>query len=65
MDPLSIATSVAGLIAEGGKLAAILTQIGRLSDSPSLCKAVLTEVCDTVVALRQVQSFLNGQLHVP
>jgi hypothetical protein len=65
MDPLSIATSVAGLIAAGGKLAAILTQISRLSDAPPLCKAALTEVCDTAVALRQVQNFLNGQLHIP
>lgn len=65
MDPLSIAASVAGLIAAGGKLAAILTQICRLSDAPPLCKAVLTEVCDTAMALRQVQNFLNGQLYVP
>jgi hypothetical protein len=65
MDPLSIAASVAGLIAAGGKLTAILTQISRLSDAPPLCKAVLTEVCDTAAALRQVQNFLDGQLHVP
>jgi hypothetical protein len=65
MDPLSIATSVAGLIGAGAKLAAILTQISRLSDAPPLCKAVLTEVCDTAVALRQVQNFLDGQLHIP
>jgi hypothetical protein len=65
MDPLSIATSVAGLIGAGAKLAAILTPISRLSDAPPLCKAVLTEVCDTAVALRQVQNFLDGQLHIP
>ena len=65
MDPLSIATSVAGLLGAGGKLAAILTLISRLSDAPPLCKAVLTEVCDTAAALRQVQNFLNDQLHVP
>jgi hypothetical protein len=65
MDPLSIATSVAGLIAAGGKLAAILTQISRLSDAPPLCRAVLTEVCDTAAALRQVQNFLDGQLRIP
>ena len=65
MDPLSIAASVAGLIGAGAKLAAILSQISRLSDAPPLCKAVLSEVCDTAVALRQVQNFLDGQLHIP
>ncbi|KUJ09483.1 uncharacterized protein LY89DRAFT_724461 [Mollisia scopiformis] len=65
MDPLSIATSVASLIAAGSKLTAILTQISRLSDAPPLCKAILTEVCDTAAALRQIQNFLNGQLYVP
>ena len=65
MDPLSVASSVAGLLGAGGKLAAILTLISRLSDAPPLCKAVLTEVCDTAAALRQVQNFLNNQLHVP
>ncbi|KAH6666024.1 hypothetical protein B0J14DRAFT_660160 [Halenospora varia] len=65
MDPLSIAASVAGLLAAGSKLVAILSLISRFSDVPPLCKAVLTEVCDTTTALRQIQNFLNGQLHVP
>jgi hypothetical protein len=62
MDPLSIAASVAGLLTVGGKLAAMLTQISRLSDAPSLCKAVLIEVCETTAALRQLQTLVDGRL---
>jgi len=59
MDPLSVAASVTGLLAAGGKLIAILTHISRLSDTPSLCKSALTEVCDTTAALRQIQDLIS------
>lgn len=65
MDPLSIAASVAGLLGLGIKLTALLGQISRLSNAPPLCKAVLVEVAAVGSVLRQIQAFLNDQLHAP
>ena len=65
MDPLSIAASIAGLLAAGGKLAAVLAQISRLSDAPLLCRAALTEICDISASLRQMQRFVQDQASVP
>ncbi|KAK3936615.1 hypothetical protein QBC46DRAFT_394652 [Diplogelasinospora grovesii] len=65
MDPLSIAASVAGLLAAGGKLVAVFTLISRLSDAPPLCRAALTELCDISSALRQIQKFLQDQASIP
>jgi hypothetical protein len=65
MDPLSIAASIVGLLAAGGKLTAVLTQISRLSDGPPLCRSALSEICDVSAALRQMQRFLNDQASIP
>src|SRR5437667_9509040 len=65
MDPLSIAASVVGLLAVGGKLTLILSNVTRLADAPPLCKAALVEVCELSAVLRQIRNFLNGRLAVP
>ncbi|KAK0617564.1 hypothetical protein B0T14DRAFT_272883 [Immersiella caudata] len=62
MDPLSIAASVAGLLAAGGKFMALLAQISRLSDAPPLCAAVITELTATASVLRQTQILLDDRL---
>ncbi|ERF70141.1 hypothetical protein EPUS_00328 [Endocarpon pusillum Z07020] len=65
MDPLSISASIAGLLCAGAKIIEVLTQISQLTGAPPLCKAALTEVCDTAATLRLMQNFINSDLSVP
>ncbi|KAI1278225.1 hypothetical protein F5Y07DRAFT_361115 [Xylaria sp. FL0933] len=59
MDPLSVAASVVGLLAAGGKVTSLLfTVITKCKDSPSLARSILFEVADISAALGQLQDFL-------
>ncbi|KAK1760359.1 hypothetical protein QBC47DRAFT_427482 [Echria macrotheca] len=62
MDPLSVAASITGLLAVGGKLTALLAQIGRLADAPALCRTALTELSETKSVLRQISALVDGGL---
>jgi hypothetical protein len=65
MGPLSIAASATGMLWAGVKIAAILSHIDRLSDSPPLCRSALDELCDIMTTLRQMQSLFTGEISVP
>ncbi|KAI0430749.1 hypothetical protein F5Y09DRAFT_306787 [Xylaria sp. FL1042] len=59
MDPLSVAASVVGLLAAGGKVTSLLfTVITKCKDSPNLARSILFEVADVSAVLGQLQDFL-------
>ncbi|KAI0421682.1 hypothetical protein F5X98DRAFT_329061 [Xylaria grammica] len=60
MDPLSVAASVVGLIAAGGKVAALLCKVvDKYKDSEALAESILLEVEGVSTALGHLQSFLR------
>ncbi|KAI0203820.1 hypothetical protein F4808DRAFT_389581 [Astrocystis sublimbata] len=59
MDPLSVAASVAGLLAAGGKVTALLfAALGKWENPPTLARTIMLEVTDISAALGQLQGFL-------
>ncbi|KAI1366498.1 hypothetical protein F5Y08DRAFT_133729 [Xylaria arbuscula] len=63
MDPLSVAASVVGLLAAGGKMTSLLfTVITKWRDSPALARSILFEVADISAALGQLQEYLSNRL---
>ncbi len=62
MDPLSVAASVVGLLAAGGKVTTLLfTVITKCKDSPTLARSILFEVADISAALGHLQDFLGDR----
>lgn len=60
MDPLSVAASIVGLLAAGGKVTSLLhTAITKWEDSPALARSITTEVADISAALHQLQNFIS------
>ncbi|RWA04280.1 hypothetical protein EKO27_g10824 [Xylaria grammica] len=60
MDRLSVAASVVGLIAAGGKVAALLCKVvGKYKDSEALAQSILLEVKGVSTALGRLQSFFR------
>lgn len=60
MDPLSVAASVVGLLAAGGKLTSMLSAVvTKCQDSPSAARIIVSEVADISAALGQLQDFLS------
>ncbi|KAI0505200.1 hypothetical protein F5B22DRAFT_533052 [Xylaria bambusicola] len=63
MDPLSVAASIVGLLAAGGKVTSLLfTVISKCQDSPALARGILFEVADISAALGQLQDYLSNRL---
>ncbi|KPM44874.1 hypothetical protein AK830_g1594 [Neonectria ditissima] len=62
MDPLSVAASVVGLLAAGGKVTALLFAIiTSCKDSPDLARSIMWEVADISAALGHLQDFVGGR----
>ncbi|GAP88185.1 putative CAMK CAMKL KIN4 protein kinase [Rosellinia necatrix] len=65
MDPLSIAASVTGLLAFGGKVVSNLLSIAdRAGDAPNLARSLLQEVSDISAILDQLDGFIQGRVTV-
>ncbi|GAW24008.1 hypothetical protein ANO14919_135870 [Xylariales sp. No.14919] len=61
MDPLSVAASVVGLIAAGGKVAVLLYKVvDKYKDSEALAQSILQEVEGVSTTLGHLQPFLRG-----
>lgn len=68
MDPLtaiSVASSVVGLLALGGKIISLLSKITSVNNAPDLARDVKAEMTDISAALRHIQEFLSGEMVVP
>lgn len=62
MDPLSVAASIVGLLAAGGKATNLLfTVISKCKDSPKVAQSLLWEVADLSAALGHLQEFIGGR----
>ena len=62
MDPLSVAASVVGLLAAGGKVTSLLFAIiTSCKDSPELARSIMWEVADISAALGHLQDFVGGR----
>ncbi|KAI1108996.1 hypothetical protein F5Y14DRAFT_54881 [Nemania sp. NC0429] len=65
MDPLSVAASVVGLLAAGGKVTSLLfTVVGRCKDAPTLARSILFEVADISAALGHLQNYIIDRTNV-
>ncbi|KAK5626586.1 hypothetical protein RRF57_002301 [Xylaria bambusicola] len=63
MDPLSVAASIVGLLAAGGKVTSLLfTVITKCQDSPALARGILFEVADISAALGQLRDYLSNRI---
>ena len=63
MDPLSVAASVVGLLAAGGKVTSLpFTVITECQNSPAFARRILFEVADISATLGQLQGFLSKHL---
>ena len=61
MDPLSISASIVGLLTASAQVSALLTSlVASAKDAPSSAQAVLMEVNDIGLCLKQLQGFLLG-----
>lgn len=66
MDPLSVTTSLAGLLGSAGKVAVLLLEVKKsISEAPRLIDQVLSEVRELECLLSAVQSFLLGMSTAP
>ena len=62
MDPLSVATSIAGLIVATCQVSTLLrTFVNSAKEAPNSAQAVLTEVNGIGICLRQLQEYLLGK----
>lgn len=66
MDPLSVAASVVGLLAAGGKVSSLLvTVVTKGRDAANLAQSLLREVSDISAALGHLQSYILQRISVP
>jgi hypothetical protein len=65
MDPLSVAASLVGLLAAGGKIISLLSKVTSVTDAPVLAREALTELNDISTALQHLQDFVTGATVVP
>jgi hypothetical protein len=62
MDPLSVAASVVGLLAAGGKVTSLLfTVITKCKETPDLLRSIMWEVGDISTALGSLQDFVSSR----
>ena len=62
MDPLSVATSIAGLIVAACQVSSLLKSFAdSAKEAPNSAQAVFTEVTSISVCLNQLQGYLLGK----
>ncbi|KAJ2986734.1 hypothetical protein NUW58_g4889 [Xylaria curta] len=65
MDPISIAASVAGLLAFGSKVVSVLfSVVYKAGNAPSLAQSLLWEVSDISAILGHLDRFIQGRVAV-
>ncbi len=66
MDPLSVATSIAGLMIAASQVAGLLRSFAESAkEAPNSAKAVLAEVTGISICLNQLQGYLSGKQETP
>jgi len=60
MEPLTITTTIVGLLAATGKVASLVDAISSIRHAPEAVSAARTEVRHAEIALRSMQSFIEN-----
>ena len=61
MEPVSVATSVVGLLGAAGKITTVLYDlVTKITDAPSLARTAVAEISDITAALGQLQAYVLG-----